>query len=74
MTGVMMMMMMMMMMTMMMMMMMMMQVFHPSDRLTVDQALAHPYFESLRASHPMTPPPVTDGLDFNFEQGHLSRW
>ena len=54
-------------------------VFNPSHRLTVDQALAHKYFEPLRNSAQLQaqqqqqasiPEPK---LDFAFEQGHLSK-
>jgi len=49
-------------------------IFNPCDRLTVDQALAHSYFDPLRRSAAChSPSPFTEGLDFSFEQGGLSR-
>lgn len=50
-------------------------VYDPNARLTVDQALAHPYFEPLRSMDQQRPPPlpVTDRLDFSFETGHMSK-
>lgn len=49
--------------------------FHPSKRLTVDEALAHPYFDSVRGQY-STPDPVlptgAGAFEFSFEGADLS--
>ncbi|GMI47600.1 hypothetical protein TrCOL_g4659 [Triparma columacea] len=47
--------------------------FEPSERLDAAAALAHPYFDALRASNKTPDPPVSIDFEFDFESQNLSR-
>jgi mitogen-activated protein kinase 1/3 len=46
-------------------------VFNPDDRITVEQALEHPYLESLH--EPLDEPTCANPFDFSFENGELKK-
>eukprot|EP00903_Cladosiphon_okamuranus_P016344 g15072.t1 len=48
-------------------------VFHPPDRLSVDEALNHPYFQPLRKSDTNSEPEVEPGFQFDFESKPLCK-
>ncbi|CAM9491170.1 unnamed protein product, partial [Ectocarpus fasciculatus] len=48
-------------------------VFHPPCRLSVDEALEHPYFHPLRKSDTNPDPDVSPGFEFDFESKPLCR-
>mmetsp|Transcript_28549 Transcript_28549/g.37369 ORF Transcript_28549/g.37369 Transcript_28549/m.37369 type:complete len:479 (+) Transcript_28549:51-1487(+) len=43
-------------------------VFHPPERMTVDECLEHPYFDPLRSSEAAPDPVIQEGFEFDFEQ------
>ena len=47
--------------------------FEPGERLDSTGALAHPYFDALRASNKTPDPPVSVDFEFDFESQNLSR-
>ncbi len=46
-------------------------IFNPHERITVDEALAHPYFKSLH--NPKTEHACSRAFDFEFEKIHMTK-